>query len=64
MFSAPRTNLPFEAQITTERLASAVESEILSIVGKLGGNIRFPFEPPDMGFRARLPRMPAYGRAP
>ena len=64
MFSAPRTNLPFEAQITTERLASALGSEILGIVGKLGGNIRFPFEPPGMGFRVRLPRMPAYGRAP
>jgi hypothetical protein len=64
LFSAPRTNLPFEAQMTTERPASALGSETLDIVGKLGGDIRFPFEPPGMRFRVRLQRMPAYGRTP
>lgn len=64
MFSAPRTNLPFEAQMTTERMASVLGSDILGIVGKLGGDIRFPFEPPGMRFRVRLQRMPAYGSAP
>ena len=64
LFIAPRTNLPFEAQMTTERLASALGSKILGIVGKLGGDIRVSFEPPGMRFRVRLPRMSAYGRTP
>jgi hypothetical protein len=63
LFGAPRPKPPFEARLATERMASALGSEILGIVGKLGGEIRFSSEPPGMCFQALLPIIPPYGRA-
>jgi hypothetical protein len=40
MFTVPRIEPPFGAQVAIERVASALGWEILEIVGKLGGDIR------------------------
>ena len=64
MFTAPRIEPPFGAQVAIERVASALGWEILGIVGKLGGDIRLFFKLGDMRFQARLSISPAYESAP
>jgi hypothetical protein len=64
MFTAPRIELHFGAQVAIERVASALGWEILGIVGNLVGEIR-PFSKLGvMRFQARLPLSPAYESAP
>ena len=58
MFTAPRIESPFGAQVAIERVASALGWEIL------GGDIRVFSELGDMRFRVRLPISPAYEGAP
>ena len=64
MFTAPRIEPPFGAQVAIERVASALGWEILRIVGKLGGDIRAFSKLGDMCFQVRLPISPAYESAP
>jgi hypothetical protein len=63
MFTAPRIEPPFGAQVAIERVASALGWEILEIVGKLGGDIRLFSKLGVMRFQARLPISPAYESA-
>jgi hypothetical protein len=64
MFTAPRKESPFGAQVAIERVASALGWEILGIVRQLGGDIR-PFSKLGvMRFQARLRISPAYESAP
>jgi hypothetical protein len=63
MFTAPRIEPPFGAQVAIERVASALGWEILGIVGKLSGGIR-PFSRLGvMRFQARLRKSPDYESA-
>ena len=61
MFTAPRIDHPFGAQVAIERVASALGWEIL---GNLCGDIRVFSELGDMRFQVRLPLSPAYESAP
>ena len=61
MFTPPRIEPPFEAQVAIERVASALGWEI---VGKVAGNIRLFSKLGDMRFQVRLPISPAYEIAP
>ena len=64
MFTAPRIELHFGAQVAIKRVASALGWEILGIVGNLVGDIR-PFSKLGvMRFQARLPMSHAYESAP
>jgi hypothetical protein len=63
MFTAPRIEPPFGAQVAIERVASALGWEILGIVGKLGGDIRLFSKLGNMRFQVRLPISPAYESA-
>jgi hypothetical protein len=64
IFTAPRIEPPFGAQVAIERVAWALGWEILGIVGNLVGDIR-PFSKLDvMRFQASLPLSPAYESAP
>jgi hypothetical protein len=61
MFTAPRIEPPFGAQVAIERVALALGWEI---VGKVGGDIHVFSKLGDMRFQVRLPISPAYGSAP
>jgi hypothetical protein len=61
IFTAPRIEPPFGAQVAIERVASALGWEI---VGNLCGDIRAFSELGDMRFQVRLPISPAYESAP
>lgn len=61
MFTAPRIESPFGAQVAIERVASALGWEI---VGKLGDDIRLFSKLGVMRFQARLPMSHAYESAP
>jgi hypothetical protein len=60
MFTAPRIEPSFGAQVAIERVAWALGWEIL---GNLGGDIRVFSELGDVRFQVRLPLSPAYERA-
>jgi hypothetical protein len=62
MFTAPRIELPFGAQVAIERVASGWKT--LGIVENLGGDFRVFSELGDMRFQVRLSLSPAYKRAP
>ena len=63
MFTAPRIEPPFGAQVAIERVASALGWEILGIVGNLCGDVRLFSKLGVMRFQARLPISPAYESA-
>ena len=64
MFTAPRIEHPFRAQVAIERVASSLGWEILGIVGKRGGDIRAFSELGDMRFEVRLMISSAYESVP
>jgi hypothetical protein len=64
MFSAPRVESSFGAQMDIERVVSALECVALGIFEKLGGAIRVFSEPRATRFQIPLPIITAKASSP